>query len=408
MLPALVPFRQAFPAPAVADLAGAIDQALFALQLKERVKPGMRIGIPVGSRGITQIDLLLRRTVSHVRQLGAEPVVVAAMGSHGGGSSSGQRAVLAGLGITAEGVGAPILAGTEVAVLGTDAVGEPVYFDRILAGCDGLLVVNRVKPHTSFHGPLESGLTKMLVVGCGKAEGARQFHARPPARLSERLVQVGTFLLGRLPILGGLGVLENGYGEVADLVAVQPSGWIEQEQGLLERARALQPRLPVDHLHLLIVDEMGKEIAGTGMDTNVIGRTGIRGVEASGPQIDRIVVLDLSAGSHGNANGMGLADLTTQRLASKVDFAITYLNTLTATFVERAKLPIVLKSDREAIEAALRTIGTPSEPRIIRIKNTLTLERFLVSPALLPQLTGDQVDGEPIPWAFDEAGNLHM
>ncbi|MFZ5824851.1 MAG: DUF2088 domain-containing protein [Bacillota bacterium] len=412
MLPGLIPVRQAFSASSISNVAAAMERALAALALDQRVRPGMRIGIPAGSRGISQIPLLLRVVVDHVRRLGGEPVLVTAMGSHGGGTAAGQLSVLESLGITETAVGGPVVGNVEATVVATAAGGEPVYFDRVLAGCDGLVVINRVKPHTSFHGPLESGLTKMLVVGCGKPPGALQFHNLGAALLAERLRQFGKILLERLPVLGGVAVLENGREEIADLVPVHPDSWVETEEQLLERARALLPRLPVNHLDLLVIDEMGKNISGTGMDTNVIGRMGIRGVpEDRGPEVGRIVVLDLTESSHGNANGMGLADFVTRRLADKVDFKATYLNTLTATFVERAKLPIVMESDREAMETALRTLGSPPEPRIIRIKNTLELERIWVSPAVLRELDGlpsVTVEGGPEDWPFDATGNLPL
>jgi hypothetical protein len=406
LLPHLIPVRQTFPTDSLADVEAAMERALAALDLGARVRPGMRVGLPAGSRGIRQVPLLLRTAVRHLRHLGAEPVIVTAMGSHGGGTAQGQLAVLASLSITEESAGAPIVGNAEAVTLAVAASGEPVYFDRVLAGCDGLLVINRVKPHTSFHGPLESGLTKMLVVGCGKPAGAQQFHALGSARLAGRLREFGQIMLDRLPVLGGVAVLENGREEIADLVPVKPAEWIETEERLLERARELLPRLPVHHLDLLIVDEMGKDISGTGMDTNVIGRIGIRGVPDVGPTIERIVVLDLSDASHGNANGMGLADFITRRMADKIDFPATYLNTLTATFVERAKLPIVMESDREAIETALRTLGSPAAPRVMRIKNTLELERIWVSPVLLPEIPGGVAEGEPAPLAFDARGNL--
>ncbi|MFZ5815580.1 MAG: DUF362 domain-containing protein [Bacillota bacterium] len=406
MLPPMIPIRQEFAADSVPDVAAAMERALSALDLARRLRPGMRVGIPAGSRGIREIPLLLRAMVEHVRRLGAEPLLVTAMGSHGGGEPEGQLAVLHSLGITEEAVGAPLVGNVEAVVVATSVEGEPVYFDKVLAGCDALLVLNRVKPHTSFRGPLESGLTKMLVVGCGKPEGARQFHSLGAHVLSARLREFGTLLLDRLPVLGGVAVLENGREEIADLVPMHPSGWIETEERLLERARTLLPRLPVDRLDLLVVDEMGKNYSGTGMDTNVIGRMGIPGMPDGKPEVRRLVVLDLSDASHGNANGMGLADFVTRRFADKVDFKATYLNTLTATFVDRAKLPIVMESDREAIETALRTIGSPTSPRIIRIRNTLELEHLWVSPSVLADLPGAIVTGEPVPWAFDSSGNL--
>lgn len=409
MLPPMLPVRQRMSVRPIRNVPQAMEAALDGLRLTGRVRQGMRIGIPVGSRGIAQIPLLLRTVIDYVRRLGAEPVLVAAMGSHGGGTAAGQQAVLTALGVTEPAVGAPIICNTEAVAVARSPDGEPVWFDSVLARCDGLLVVNRVKPHTSFHGPLESGLTKMLVVGCGKAEGARQFHRLGAPRLAGRLQEFGQLLLERLPVLGGVAVLENGRDEIEALEPVAPDGWLESEERLLARARALLPGLPVEQLDLLVVDEMGKNIAGTGMDTNVIGRIGIRGMPEVGPRIERVVVLDLTEESHGNANGMGLADLVTRRLASKVDFAATYLNCLTATFLERAKLPMVMETDQAAIRAALQSLGDPPEPAIIRIRNTLALERMLVSPAVLARLAGAaqvEVVGEPVPWRFAEDGSL--
>ena len=409
MLPPMVPIRQSLDVERLHDVTGAMRQTLCKLELAQKVTPGMRVGIPVGSRGIRDIVAIVREAARFVKALGAQPVVVAAMGSHGGGTVEGQLHILHSLGIREESIGAPVLGSVDAEEVGRTADGTPVYFDRVLLGCDGLLVINRVKPHTSFRGPLESGLVKMLVVGCGKPVGARQFHRFGAAELGSRLVEMGQILVNRLPILGGIAILENGREETADLVPVYPETFIQQEQEILERARQLLPRLPVRDLDLLVVDEMGKNISGTGMDTNVIGRIGLPGVPDAGPRVKRVVVLDLTAESHGNANGMGLADLVTRRFASKVDFNATYLNALTTTFVERAKLPITLESDREVVETALRTIGSPPSPRIIRIRNTLELERMLVSPAVLQELAGRpdiQVESDPRPWGFDAAGNL--
>ncbi|HYG57801.1 MAG TPA: hypothetical protein VD902_07000, partial [Symbiobacteriaceae bacterium] len=379
--------------------------------LRAKVTPGMRVAITAGSRGITGVVQLLATVAGYLRELGAEPVVVAAMGSHGGGTPEGQMAVLESLGITEAAVGAAISTAVDATVIGQTAGGLTVYADAFAARCDGILAINRVKPHTSFHGPLESGLAKMLVVGLGKAPGARQFHSLGAERLSGALADIGRVLLDRLPVLGGVAVLENGREETADLVPVTPGEILDREPELLERARALLPRLPVDALDLLVVEEMGKNFSGTGMDTNVIGRMGIVGVPDGEPVIARIAVLDLSEASHGNANGMGLADFITRRFQEKIDFAATYLNTLTATFVQRAKMPIALESDRAVLEAALGTLGGPSPDlvRAVQIPNTLMLERFLCSPAVLRELEGHpgvEVLGEAGPWEFDAAGRL--
>lgn len=408
MLPEMVAIRQRLSGPAVADIPAAMQSALGQLNLARRVRPGMRIGIPVGSRGIKNISSLLREAVQHVRALGAEPVLVTAMGSHGGGTIEGQLAVSASYGITEENVGAPIHGTVESVEIGRTADGTPVYFDKLLLSCDGILVINRVKPHTSFRGKLESGLTKMLVVGCGKAAGAGLFHNLGLSVVGKRLLEFGAVSLSKVPVVGGIAVLENQLEETADLVPVHPEGWIETEIGLLERAWGLMPGLPVKQLDVLVIDEIGKNYSGTGMDTNVVGRVGTSDSDV-GPQVRKIVLLDLSEESHGNANGMGLADLVTRRLVSKVDFKATYLNAITVTTLDRAKIPMTMESDREAIEVALKTCGPTPHPRIARIHNTLHLRDLWVSTAVMWELDGRsdiEVLGAPAPWPFDAAGNL--
>ncbi len=409
MLPDLIPVRQRFGGAYITDLPAAMQQALQALNLHERIRPGMRVGIPAGSRGIRHIPVLLREIVAHVRALGAEPVVVAAMGSHGGGTPEGQAEVLHSLGVTEASIGAPLHTAIDAHQVGATADGTPVYFDRTLLGCDQILVLNRVKPHTSFRGRIESGLVKMLVVGCGKPVGARLFHSLGLGELAPRLLEMGQILLGRLPVAGGIAVLEDPREETADLVPVRPEEFIAAEERLLERAKQMLPRLPVEELDLLVIDQMGKNFSGTGIDTNIVGRTGVPELKIESPRVRRLVILDLSEESHGNANGVGLADLVTRRLVGKVDYQATYLNVLTAMALERAKIPMTLETDRAVVETALRTLSYPENPRIVRIKNTLELENLWVSPAVLAELQGDpriEVTGLPAPWPFGPDDNL--
>jgi hypothetical protein len=410
-IPALIPIRQHFPDEKVDDVEAAIIDALTALRLPDKVRPGMRVAVTAGSRGIAGIPLILRTTAGYLASLGARPVVVAAMGSHGGGTAAGQLQVLASLGIAPDSVGCEVRGGIDVVDLGRTASGLTVYADEFAAGCDGILVINRIKPHTSFHGPLESGLVKMLVVGLGKPAGAAQFHSLGAGRLSAALAELGAVLLSSLPVLGGVGILENGREETACLLPVEPGDLIRREPALLQRARELLPRLPASQLDLLVVDQMGKNFAGTGMDTNIIGRIGIHGVPDGEPHIERIVVLDLSEGSHGNANGMGLADVITKRFQEKIDFEATYLNTLTATFVQRARMPIVMKSDQLAIVTALKTLGSPDPQsvRMMRVPNTLMLEHIWASPATLADIAQNpaiEVLGPATELKFDIDGNL--
>lgn len=407
----MMPVTQHFPDESMANVEASMWKALEGLRLNTKIRPGMRVVITAGSRGIANISLILRTAVRYLKDRGATPVVMAAMGSHGGGTTEGQVEVLRSLGVTPEAVECEVRGGVEVVELGKTEQGLTVYFDAYAAQCDGVLVINRVKAHTSFHGPLESGLVKMMVVGLGKPSGAAQFHSLGPKRLSSALAEIGGFILAKMPILGGVAVLENGREETADLVPVEPADMIAREKELLVRSKELLPRLPVKELDLLIVNEMGKNISGTGMDTNIIGRIGIFGVPDGEPEIQRIAVLDLSEASHGNANGMGLADFITRRYQQKIDFKATYLNTLTATFVYRARMPIALDTDREVIETALTTLGNPPPEKVkaIRIANTLMLEHIWVSPAVweeIKDLPYVKAAGPVQPLLFDRDGTL--
>jgi len=409
LLPELIPICQQFHRAGVADVRVETRRALDKLRLQEIVKPGMTIGIPVGSRGIRHICIILQEAIQYVRALGAQPIAIAAMGSHGGGTSEGQLEILHSLGITEAQLGVAIHVGVEVDEIGRTTDGTPVFIDSTLCRCDGVLLINRIKPHTSFRGPIESGLLKMMVVGCGKRQGAQCFHSQGVAELGRRLLEFGRMALGRLPVLGGIAILENQADETAEVIGVPTAQLIETEERLLKRARKLMPRLPVDGIDLLIVDVMGKNFSGTGLDTNVIGRSGILGGADEEPKIKRIAVLDLSAQSHGNANGVGLVDLVTRRLVDRIDFASTYLNCLTVMALERAKIPITLDTDWAVIETGLRTAGSPSAPRIARIKNTLEIADLLVSPALVDNalsMSGVKVMGISQPWGFDASGNL--
>ncbi|MDR7523115.1 MAG: DUF2088 domain-containing protein [Armatimonadota bacterium] len=402
--------RYRFPRPRVPDPARAVADALASLDLSARVR-GRRIAMTAGSRGIANIATVLEVAAAVLRDLGAQPVVVAAMGSHGGGTREGQRRVLAHLGITEESIGAPVSTGTESVVVGRTPDGLAAFCDATAASCDGILVVNRIKPHTAFAEPFGSGLMKMLAVGLGHVEGAAQVHRLGPARLPEAIRAIAQVHLDAGTVVGGVAILENACGDTARVEAVAPVDLIGRELELFKEARLLLPRLPVDELDVLVVDEMGKVYAGTGMDTTVIGRYRIPGLpEPSAPRIQRIVVLRLSPRSEGNAQGIGLADLTTQRLVDAMDRRATYLNTVTSTFLSRGFIPITLPSDREAIATALDTLGLddPRRARLIRIPNTAHLERLLASETVVEGIRGqDGVEvGPEVPWEFAPDGNL--
>ena len=410
--PRMVKARQEFPRPAVRDLEGEIRREFSKLGLAGKIPPRGRVAITAGSRGIKDLPRILRAVVEEVRRAGGEPFVVAAMGSHGRGTAEGQRAILQSLGISGDTVAAPVCCDTEVAVVGVTVDGLPVYLDAAACRADGIVVVNRVKPHTAYRGEIESGLCKMLAVGLGKAKGAESVHRLGPGQMARVIPEMARIILAGGKVLAGLAIVENAYEETARVEGVEPEAFLERERELLREARALMPGLPVDSLDLLIVEVMGKNISGTGMDSNVIGRWGLEGVpEPDRPRIRRIAVLDLAPESHGNANGIGLADFTTRRLVEKIDFQATYLNCLTSGFVRRAMIPMTFPTDRKAIAAALRSLHQedPSRTRVIRIKNTLHLGELDISEALVEevgQLSHVRLLGEPRAMSFDSQGRL--
>ncbi len=406
----MAPAHLTFPRPRVADVPAAVRDQLDALPLPDL--RGKRVALPAGSRGIRDIVPVLATSVAWLRERGAEPILVAAMGSHGGATSDGQRALLAHLGITSESVGgAPVLTEMDTVELGRTPDGLMVYCDRTAAACDGLLVVNRVKPHTAFAEPFGSGLLKMLAVGLGKAPGAAQIHRQGADRMASAIEAIARVVLDRGKVLGGLAIIENAYDETAAVEAIPAAHIPRRELELFAEARRMMPRLPVDALDVLIVDEMGKEYSGTGMDTNVIGRWRLPGMpEPASPRVRRIAALRLSKASEGNAQGVGLADVVTRRLVDAIDPVTTYVNNIVSTFLERAFIPITMPSDRDAIAAALASLGLPdpTRARVARIRNTLHLVELWLSESVIPDVAGrtDVAVGRPEELAFTDDGRL--
>lgn len=409
-LPRMVRVRQTFPRPRVEDIPRAVAEALD--RAAPPVRRGDTVAVGAGSRGIAGIDVIVGATVRWLRDRGARPFVFPAMGSHGGGTPEGQLAVLAKYGITERAMGCPLRATMEVVQVG-QALGLPVWLDRDAAEADWIGVVNRIKPHTDFKGEIESGLFKMMTIGLGKHRGAIQYH-RANIRHGYQTVitAVGREMLARARIAFGLGIVENGYDETALIEAFTPADLEAGERRLLALARQWMARLPCSPIDVLIVDEMGKNISGAGMDTNVIGRpSNPHEPFPADPKILWIVVLDLTAQSYGNATGIGNADFTTRRLVDKIDMKPTLINCITACAPNGAKIPPTYDTDREAIETALGCIGLtpPEEARVIRIANTLRLEELQISEALLAEVRPRSdltVLGDPAPLAFDAAGQL--
>jgi len=364
-----------------------------------RVKPGARIAVTGGSRGIADIPLILRTVVEELKARGAEPFLIPAMGSHGGATAEGQIEMMAGYGMTEESLGCPVRATMEVVEVGTTPSGIPVYYDRMAAEADGVIVVNRVKAHTAFRGTVESGVAKMIAVGMGKRHGAEALHS---AGLGTAIVDVATVTLANANIIAGVHIVENAYEQVHTLRVTAPDEIMPTDAELLTLANTLLPRVPFDPLDVLIIDEMGKNISGTGMDPNIIGmwrRFGGPHV----PDFTRIVILGLTPETHGNAMGIGLADFTTRRVFDEIDHYATMMNAITAESIAAAKIPPIRMNDVDAIEWAIRSAlrGVDRPPRIARIHSTLHLETLAISPALLPDVAANDTlerigDAEPL------------
>ncbi|NIN53449.1 MAG: DUF362 domain-containing protein [Nitrososphaeria archaeon] len=410
-LPRMVEVRQKIPAPKIEDYVGEVKRQLIALGLRSRIKKGMKIAITAGSRGITHLPEILAIVVDEVKTAGGEPFLIPSMGSHGGATPEGQVMVLSSLGVTNETVGAPVISSLEVEEIGR-IDDSPVYVDRNALEADGIIVVNRVKPHTDFKDEIESGLMKMLAIGLGKQKGAETVHGYLGEGYHKYMVQMARMILEKAPITLGLAIVENAYLDPTIIKAISPERFEEEEKELLKIAKEMIAKIPFKDIDVLIVEQMGKNISGIGMDTNVTGRFWIPGEATSDmPKIKKIVVLDLSPESHGNAVGIGLADITTKRLFDKIDLNNTYMNVLTQNFPETGKIPIILSTDKAAIQMALKTCGPikSEEARVVRIKNTLELERFNISESMIEEAKANsnlKVVEEPKEVLFDLLGGL--
>ncbi|MBV8717823.1 MAG: DUF2088 domain-containing protein [Chloroflexi bacterium] len=404
-LPKFFGIRQQLPTDHLHDVEARVAAELQRIGLAERLHPGASVAITAGSRGIADIARVLRTVAEYVRSHGGQPFIVPAMGSHGGATVEGQRHVLAEYGITETSVGAPIRATMETVELGTLPSGARVFMDAFAAAADASIVVNRVKAHTAFRGPIESGLCKMTCIGLGKAEGAEQTHAYG---LRQTIPQAASLALESANVVAGLALVENAAHQLAIIQAARPAEFLDTDRELLKRANTYLPRVPFDHLHVLVVARLGKNISGSGMDYNVVGRWRRIGGEHV-PDFERIVVLDLTDESDGNGLGVGIAEFTTRRLYAKLDFPKMYLNGLTSGAIEAIKVPIVLESDRQAIEVALHAVGHSADARVAIVRNTLELDELLVSEALADEVAADprlEVLGPIQPLEFNTEGQL--
>ena len=406
--------RQQFARPRVENVALAVRNALEKLNLNKSIKPGQSVALTGGSRGIANIPLVLKSVATFLKDLGAKPFIVPAMGSHGGGTAKGQREVLESYGITETYTGVPIRASMEVIEVGKTAEGFPVYLDKEASQADHIGVIGRVKPHTSYHGPIESGLMKMMMIGLGKHVGASWYHKLLLENPYDKVVRsVGRTMRAKAPIAFGLALVENGYDETARVEAALPADFEAVEEKLLVDARAWLARLPFAQADLLIIDQIGKEISGSGMDTNVVGRKRAfaNAPPENQPNMRFIYIRGLSSKTHGNAAGIGFADFTSTRLVKAMNYEATAINCLTSGYPEGANLPVHLDSDRKVIDAALAILGTrlPEKARIMRIRDTMHLEEVEISqPCLdeLPKVTQFTVEKGPYEMVFDAEGNL--
>ena len=402
--------RQLFPNKKLSAIKEATKQALEQANFKGLFNTGDSVAITAGSRGINNISLIMKAVVDYVYSQGGLPTVLASMGSHGGGSVSGQLEVLKGLQITPDSMECPVLACDTSLPL--PEINGTFYINGLAFDFDRIVVVNRIKPHTSFHGPVESGLMKMLAVGLGGPEGASRIHALGINALPGVIPEVASVVLKHLPVTLGLAILEDLHENTMAIEAVLPEKFMETEQRLLEVARKHMPGIPFDDIDILIVEEIGKIFSGTGMDTNVIDRIRITGVpEPLVPRIKRIVALGLAHGGKGNAYGIGLADFTTRRLVDGIDLEAMYLNAMTSSFVQRAMIPMTFPDDLTAIRAAIKSLGNvePDKIRMVRIKNTLDLEFMQVSRPLADEASGSpcvEILAQPAAMAFDEKNQI--
>jgi hypothetical protein len=409
-LPKMAKVKQHFDETKLENLEQALKEKLQQDSIEQKVKPGMEIAIAVGSRGMDRLVEITAITVQFLKDLGAIPFIVPSMGSHGGATAEGQREVLAHLGVTEESVKAEIRSSMEVIKLGTLPNGLPVYIDKYASQADGIVVINRIKPHTAFRGPVESGIMKMISIGLGKQKGAEATHQLGFKYMAENVPAMAKMMMEKTPILFGVATLENAFDKVARVEVLAAEEIEEKEPALQELAKQLLPKLFFKEIDVLVIDEIGKNISGDGMDPNITGRYPTPYAKG-GPDVNKMVVLDLTHQTEGNANGVGTADFTTQRLVDKMDREVTYANGLTSTVCAPTKIATTLPNDKEAIKAAIKTCNILdfTKVKMVRIKNTLDIAEIQVSEALLEHIAQhpelEQIsDFKDL--SFDENGNL--
>ena len=413
-IPKFATVRQKFPDDHLtpAQIPAVLLDKLQRAEIADAIQPGMRVCLTCGSRGIRNIALVVRTVADFCKSRGAEPFAIPAMGSHGGATAEGQRQILASLGMTEETLGCPILSSMDTVVVGQTEDGHDVHVDAYAANADAIIVINRIKPHTSFRGVYESGLMKMMAIGLGKQKGASSCHSQGYKYMHKMIPAFGNVILDHAPIAFGVGLLENAFDQTAEVHALTPAEIRTEEPKLLQRAFGLMPRLHFDRCDVLVVDEIGKNISGGGMDPNITGAFSTP-YASGGIDAQNRCVLSLTEETHGSGYGMGGADVVSKRFYDALDFDKTYPNAITSTAICFAKLPLVMPNDRDAMRLCIRCsadIG-PDGPKMIRIKNTLELGTIQISEALLQEAAANpnlEILSQPEALPFDEQGNLPL
>jgi hypothetical protein len=404
-MPPFYRIRQRFDVTSLADVAAAVRDEFSKFDPADEIRPGQTVAVGVASRGTHDLKILVTATVACLKSMGLEPFVIPAMGSHGGGTAEGQTQVLAELGITQDAVDAPVVSNMEVVSLGRVESGAEVFFAKDALDADHVVVINRVKPHTAFRSEVESGLCKILAVGCGRQKGAANMHRYD---LAKTIVPAARLIIQRASVLCGLAVTENALGGTHSLKLARPEEFPDVDSEFLKTAWTLLPKLPINDLDILLVDEMGKNVSGAGMDPNVIGFWRREGGPRR-PDFRILAVLDLTPHSHGNATGIGMADLTTRRVVDSIDWEATYLNAFTSGVLRSARMPIPVENDRLVVEAALNRTPDLEGVRMVRIVNTGELESFWATTAVLPELRERdtiKVDDAAVELKFSHDGRL--
>ena len=411
-LPQIMKVSQTFDNTKLDDVEGDLNQKLIDKNIKDKIKPGMKIAITGGSRGISFYKELMKTIVSFVKKCGATPFIIPSMGSHGGGTSEGQENMLKKLGITKESVGCEIISSMDVVEVGRTSKDLPVYIDKNAANADGIILLNRVKLHTSFRGKYESGLIKMMAIGLAKRKGADMTHFLRYENMAENLVEVGKIALNNLNIICGVASIENGYNEVADLFVLHKDEILQEEPKILEKSKRLMPRIYLDDIDVLIVNEIGKNISGTGVDTNIVGRFHTNAA-SGGPNTVKLGFLDISEKSGGNGNGMGLADFVSKKFFRKIDFESTYINAITSTEPNSVKLPLVLDNDKYVFQGCVKLCGVKNiqDIKLVIINNTKELDEIYMSKSAFENTVDKskvKKESELFDIPFDEEGNLDL